>query len=93
MKQSTGLPEDSKPEVKTDEGSSLWSLAGLGLQFAGTAALFALMGYALDRQMGWSPWGMISLSMVGVIGGLYLLIKESLKQNPDATRKSPGPHK
>src|SRR4051812_6875687 len=84
MRQSTGLPEDVAKTKPHEEGKTLWSYAGLGMQFAGTAALFAVMGYALDRQFGWTPWGVVSLTMVGVTGGMYLLVKESLKDNLDA---------
>jgi len=91
MKQSMGLPDDVA-KTRPEEGKTLWSYAGLGLQFAGATALFAVMGYAIDRRFGTTPWGLVSLSMVGVIGGMYLLIKESLKDNTTAPRppKSPG---
>jgi F0F1-type ATP synthase assembly protein I len=45
------------------------------------------MGYYLDSRFGWSPWGTISLTMLGVIGGLYLLIKDALRRNRDEDRK------
>src|SRR5690349_17991883 len=61
---STGLPGLSGPPPTKETGEkTLWSYAGLGLQFAGTTAIFALMGYQLDRWTGWTPWGLISLSM------------------------------
>src|SRR4051812_26401225 len=70
MKQSMGLPSDAA-KTRAAEDKTLWSYAGMGLQFAGTAALFALMGYALDRQFHTTPWGIVGLSMAGVIGGMY----------------------
>ena len=79
---STGLPgTDEAPESSTADAKSAWRYAGVGLQFAATTALFTLMGYGLDRKMGWSPWGTVGLTMVGLIGGLYLLIKEALRDN------------
>jgi F0F1-type ATP synthase assembly protein I len=80
---STGLPEyEKRSEPESDKGDhGLWRLAGLGLQFAATVALFAWMGNALDHRMGWSPWGLVILSLLAVIGNLYLLIKETLKQD------------
>jgi F0F1-type ATP synthase assembly protein I len=84
-KRSTGLPGDVTTKRGATQGErTLWTFAGLGLQFAATTALFTYMGYALDRRMGWSPWGMISLAMIAVIGSLYLLIKEAMRDN---TRK------
>jgi F0F1-type ATP synthase assembly protein I len=84
---STGLPgtEKKKPAAKE---KSPWRYAGLGLQFAGTAGLFVFMGYKLDERQGWSPWGTVSLGMLGVIGGLYLLIKEVIKENAESERRS-----
>jgi F0F1-type ATP synthase assembly protein I len=80
---STGLPEfEKEPAAQPDKADrGLWRLAGLGIQFAATVALFAWMGNALDRRMGWSPWGLVSLSLIAVVGNLYLLIKETLKQD------------
>ena len=78
---STGLPGTGKAPESPQVDKSAWRYAGIGLQFAATTALFTLMGYGLDRKMGWSPWGTVGLTMVGLIGGLYLLIKEALREN------------
>jgi F0F1-type ATP synthase assembly protein I len=80
---STGLPGDAGPSEKLEADKSPWRFAGLGIQFAATTAVFAWMGWELDRRMGWSPWGLVSLSMFAVIGGLYLLIKEVVKEGAD----------
>jgi F0F1-type ATP synthase assembly protein I len=92
---STGLPEEpSRNERMEPKGgdSSLWRMAGLGIQFAATVAIFAWMGNALDRRMGWSPWGLVSLCLIAVIGNLYLLIKESMRQDgpPKQRNSQPG---
>jgi len=84
---STGLPEGSgRSEANPSRNSSQptqekspWAMAGVGIQFAVTAAVFAFIGYFLDKRFGWSPWGVIGFSLVGFVGGLYLLIKEFLK--------------
>ena len=83
-KRSTGLPQDVSPPDKEDRSGekSLWNLAGLGIQFAATVAIFAYIGYAADKTLGWSPWCTIGLSMAAVIGNLYLLIKEAFKEPP-----------
>ena len=87
-KRSTGLPDGSRQtenhanpsRSSTNPGAkSPWAMAGVGIQFAGTAAIFALIGYYVDKRFGWSPWGLIGFSLVGFVGGLYLLIKEFLK--------------
>ena len=86
---STGLPDGSgRSENKANpsrnssqptQEKSPWAMAGVGIQFAVTAAVFAFIGYFLDKRFGWSPWGVIGFSLVGFVGGLYLLIKEFLK--------------
>ena len=78
-RRSTGLPQYEKAAGKSESEPSAWRYAGLGIQFAGTTGLFVLMGYELDKRMGWAPWGMVSLGMLGLIGGLYLLIKDVIK--------------
>jgi F0F1-type ATP synthase assembly protein I len=87
---STGLPGTSRATKTESDEKSPWRYAGLGLQFAGTTLIFVLMGYQLDKKMGWSPWGLVSLGMLGVIGGLYLLIKEVIKENADEPRPGGG---
>ena len=82
---STGLPQYAKKPVASqpETDNSPWRYAGLGLQFAATTGVFVLMGYELDKRMGWSPWGLVTLGMLGLIGGLYLLIKDVIKSNAD----------
>jgi len=55
-------------------------VAGLGFQFALTVALFTVFGHVLDQKLGWSPWGVVVMVSVAVVGNLYLLIKESMKE-------------
>ena len=42
--------------------------AGIGLQFALTLVVFALVGIWLDKKLGSSPW----LLLIGVLGGAGL---------------------
>ena len=75
---STGLgpPLDTG---RDDKEKSPWSYAGMGFQLVATTLVFAGMGYLLDREFGWLPWGVLVMTLIGLIGGLYLLIKEALK--------------
>ena len=57
---------------------------------AATTALFVLMGWYVDRKMGWSPWATVGFTMLGLVGGLYLLIKDAIKDNADPPK---GPKK
>jgi ATP synthase protein I len=58
--------------------------SGLGLQLAGGVAGFALIGYWIDRQYGSRPWGLIVGVVLGIVGGLYNLVKEALQATREA---------
>ena len=53
--------------------------SGIGLELAGATGGLALVGYWVDRHYGTAPWGIVIGVVVGLIGGLYNLIKESLE--------------
>ena len=82
-RRTTGLPGDVTPVGKTERKGGdpgAWRIAGLGLQFAVTVVLFTFFGMVLDEKLGWSPWGVVVMVSVAVVGNLYLLIKESMKE-------------
>jgi F0F1-type ATP synthase assembly protein I len=53
--------------------------SGVGLELAGGTAGLALLGYWIDGHFGTRPWGIIGGVVIGLVGGLYNLIKESLQ--------------
>jgi F0F1-type ATP synthase assembly protein I len=60
--------------------------AGVGVHFAATIGVFALLGYWADRFLGTSPW----LLLVGVFLGFGLgLTSLVAKLGPRQTTKSP----
>jgi F0F1-type ATP synthase assembly protein I len=81
---STGLPrpDAENPPPKSEEKNG-WSYAGIGLQFAATTAIFTCMGLYVDYRFQCSPWGTLGLTLLGLVGGMYLLIKEALKANAE----------
>ena len=88
---SSGLPGTESPKRPQAGGdSSLWSLAGLGIQFAVSVGLLAYLGVWLDRKFGWTPWAVVTLTSLAVIGNLYLLIKESLRRESAPKRSGPS---
>src|SRR5262252_9640358 len=52
--------------------------SGIGLELAGATAGLALVGYWIDGKFGTSPWGILIGVVIGIVGGLYNLVKESL---------------
>lgn len=52
--------------------------SGVGLELAGATAGLALVGYWIDGKFGTKPWGILGGVLIGLVGGLYNLVKESL---------------
>lgn len=59
--------------------------AGVGLELAGAVAGFTLVGYWIDRHFGSAPWGLLVGLALGLIGGLYNLVRESLAAAKEAS--------
>ncbi|MFA5863700.1 MAG: AtpZ/AtpI family protein [Phycisphaerae bacterium] len=64
-----------------------WKYAGVGFEVSGSVGLFCLIGYFVDRHWGTYPMGILIGAIVGIIVGLYLLIKESLTMNRSESTK------
>jgi F0F1-type ATP synthase assembly protein I len=63
-------PPDKKPT---------WArYSGIGIEFAAALAGFALVGYWIDRRYDTSPWGIVIGAGLGLLGGTYNLIRQSL---------------
>jgi F0F1-type ATP synthase assembly protein I len=65
--------------------------AGAGVELAGATAGLALFGYWIDRKFGTGPWALIVGVVMGLVGGLYNLVKQSMiavreAQEEDRTR-------
>ena len=72
--------------------------SGVGLEFAGATAGLALFGYWIDGRFGTKPWGIIGGVVIGLVGGLYNLVRESLQavqeaqiEDADARRATGSP--
>jgi len=53
--------------------------SGVGLELAGATAGLALIGYWVDGRFGTRPWGTVIGVVIGLVGGLYNLVRESLE--------------
>ena len=52
--------------------------SGVGLELAGAIAILAFVGYWIDGRFGTSPWGILSGVAIGLVGGLYNMVRTSL---------------
>lgn len=56
-------------------------LAGLGFELAASIAGGVLIGWWIDRELGWSPKATVGLGLVGLVGGMYNLIRTALRSS------------
>jgi F0F1-type ATP synthase assembly protein I len=61
-----------------DNGPSWLRLSGIGVEVAAAVAGFTLVGYWVDRHFASAPWGLLIGLVLGLVGGLYNLVRESL---------------
>jgi F0F1-type ATP synthase assembly protein I len=52
--------------------------SSVGLELAGAIGGLALVGYWIDHRFGTQPWGILGGVVIGMVGGLYNLVRESL---------------
>ena len=62
------LSRDDKPWMR---------LAGVGIELAAAVGGFAVVGHLIDRWKGSHPKGLLIGAVLGLIGGMYNLIKSS----------------
>jgi len=72
-------PPDAPPGM-------LGRLAGAGVELAAAVAGMCLIGYWVDLGLDSSPWGLLICAVLGIVGGLYNMIRKSLTGGERATR-------
>ncbi len=82
--------DPSVPEFKEQQAS--WRrLAGMGFELFGSVLGFTVLGLLIDQRFDTAPKGVLIGSILGVIGGLYNLIRTSLRTlNPSPKAREPG---
>ena len=58
--------------------SNLGRFYGIGIEFAAAVAGLTLLGYWIDRHFGTDPKGLLICAGLGLVGGMYNLIRSSL---------------
>lgn len=68
--------------------------SGIGIEFAAAVAGFALVGFWIDRHYDTAPWGVVIGAALGLVGGTYNMVRESLaafKESGDEDRDESPP--
>jgi F0F1-type ATP synthase assembly protein I len=66
-----------------------WRMGGLGMEVATQVGAGALLGWLFDRWRGSAPTGLLVGATIGIVVGLWSLIKGALKLNRALDRKTP----
>ena len=88
---SGATPDPAPPQQTGGKGrsgrkggdDSGWGNVGVGLQMLVGTALGFFVGNWLDGRFGWSPWGVLVGTMLGLAAGMYLLIKDAIRINKE----------
>jgi hypothetical protein len=67
---------------------SAWRLATVGTELAGAVAGGTLLGYWIDWHFGTGPWGLVTGASVGIVGGLYNLVRRAVYENLSSTART-----
>ena len=63
--------------------------AGRGIELAAGVLGGCLIGWWVDQQLASSPTGLLIGAGIGIVGGLYNLVRDVLRQTLNADRKGP----
>jgi ATP synthase protein I len=67
-----------KPNHPGEKGRNWIKYSGLAMQLIVTILVFTFLGQYLDGQLGTDPWLTVVFSLIGVVGGLYLSLRDFL---------------
>ena len=77
-----GDRSDGEKRANASEADILagwYRMAGVGIEFIVAVALFAGIGYAIDRWRGTGPWGVLIGAAIGFTVGLRAMIRAAKK--------------
>lgn len=83
------MPQDRKTPKAAPKANNEWmKLSGLGIELAAAVAGLTFAGYWWDRRFGTEPWGFwIGLS-IGMVGGMYNLIRQAMAATRNTSSSS-----
>jgi len=86
------MPETHDPNRPKPPAPSLWRLAGMGVDLAAAVGGFTLIGWFADRHWQVFPRYTITGAVLGLIGGMYNLVRQALAASrPESRRQRRGP--
>lgn len=53
-------------------------LANIGVELAAAVIGLSLLGYWIDCQLKTGPWGLLICAILGIVGGLYNLVRKAV---------------
>ena len=66
--------------------------SGLGFEFVAAIGVFAAIGhFGIDGYFPTRPWGLVVCAMLGLVGGMYNLIRQSMAAFKEMDRKDSKP--
>jgi F0F1-type ATP synthase assembly protein I len=60
---------------------SIWRLAGMGTELAAAVIGGCLLGWWIDRARGSGHWGVLIGATIGIVGGLYNMIRKAIHES------------
>ena len=73
----TGSDESAKRRPRNAQ--TAWKYSGLGMELVGAVVALVLVGYWIDRRFGSGPWGVLIGAGIGIVGGMWNLIRAGLE--------------
>ena len=91
-----GVSDDRKsapPHSSGATSSGGMRMASSGFDLAIVVCGFTAVGWWLDRKYGWSPWGVLTGAILGIVGGLTNFLREAralTRSTPESNRPDRG---
>lgn len=77
--------------MATKQNATGMRYAGLGFELAASVLVLTLLGWWADRHFGSAPWGVLTGALIGLVGGMYNLVRQALESvRPDGDDDETG---
>ena len=77
----TGADRDSQRKTtQTSSGKATRLASGTGIELAAAVGGGCLVGYWIDWHFRTSPWGLLAGAIIGIVGGIYNLVRPALRE-------------